>query len=62
MRLRSPNLSESKKMELDNFAKWLLSIGDGTLRVVGPQTYLTHHGFRFRTTSYCHLAREHLII
>jgi hypothetical protein len=30
MRLRSPNLSEYKRIELDNFARWLLSVGDGT--------------------------------
>ena len=36
MRLRCPNLSESKRIELDNFARWLLSVGDGTAQGSGP--------------------------
>jgi ATP-dependent DNA helicase PIF1 len=35
MRLRSPKLSESRRIELDKFARWLLSVGDG--RVLGSE-------------------------
>ncbi|XP_066392882.1 uncharacterized protein [Miscanthus floridulus] len=36
IRLRCPDLSESRRIVPDNFAKWLLSVGDGTAHGSGP--------------------------